>query len=225
MIPAVSNTVRAYTRRFLIGDSAGWRAAPLTLVVSISAVLLVVPSSAGESSLPLFPAVFGFVGGLNGAYREYRFGGPPRLILVAALTTGGIASLLLVPVVAIRGAIGGPALPFLDVLVVLGTFGLLVAYLGGWWKPEAAFETEVRAERARRGIDAVASGLAGSDTGRGLWAYFFAIALGCFGLLVTAFIWTKNADWLTVALGVGINGSFAAFGLVAIVRARRASRR
>jgi hypothetical protein len=217
--------VRAYTRRFFFGDLAGWRTAPLTLVVYVSAVLLVVPSSAGESAVPLFPALFGFVGGLDGAYREYRSGGPPRLILVAALTTGGIASLLLVPVVAIRGAVGGPALPFLDVLVVLGTFGLLVAYLVGWWKPEAAFETEVRAERARRGIDAVASAVTGADPGRGLWAYIFALALGGFGLLVTALAWTKNADWLTVALGVGINGPFAVFGLVGIVRARRASRR
>jgi hypothetical protein len=226
MIPTVSDTVRAYTRRFFLGDSAGWRAAPLTIVIYVSALLLVVPVNEGERFMPLAVAIFGCVAALDAAHREYRFGGSPGLILVAALTTGVITAALFVPVVAIRGAIGGPPLPFLDVLVVLLTIGLLIAYVGGGWskRAEAAFEAEVRAERAGRGIDAVASGLAGSDPGRGLWAYLFALALGGFGLLLTAYIWTKNTDWLTVALGVGINGPFAVWGLVGIVRAR-ASRR
>jgi hypothetical protein len=226
MIPTVSDTVRANTRRFFLGDAVGWRAAPLTIVIYISAMLLVVPVSDGESSVPLAVAVFGCVAAVDGAHREYRFGGSPRLILVAALTTGVITAACFIPVVALRGAVGGPPLPFLDGAMVLVTVGLLIAYVGRGWskRAEAAFESEVREERARRGIDAVASGMAGSDPGRGLWAYLFALALGGFGLLLTAYIWTKNADLLTVALGVGINGPFAVWGLVGIVRARTSRR-
>jgi hypothetical protein len=178
--------------------------------------------SATERLLPLAIAIFGCVAALDAAYREYRFGGPPGLILVAALTTGVITSLVFVPVVAIRGAVGGPPLPFLDVVVVLGTLGLLVAYVGrGWWKrAEAAFEAEVRAERARRGADAVASAMTGPDPGRQMRAYLFFLAFGGFGLLLTAFVWTKTADWSTIALGVGINGSLTVWALLGIRRAR-----
>jgi hypothetical protein len=166
-------------------------------------------------------AVLGCVAAIDAAQREYRFGGPPRLILVAGPTAGVIMSVMLVAVFAIRGAVGSPPLRFPHVVVVVGTFGTLVAYVVGWWKrDEAAVEAEVREERARRGIDGVASGLAGSDPGRGLWAYLFFLALGGFGLLLTAFVWTKNPDWPYVALGVGINGPLVVWGLVGVVRAR-----
>ena len=224
MIPTVSDTVRAHTRRFFLGGSAGWRTAPVAVVIYVSAVLLVVPVSATEYVMPLFIAVFGGVAALDAAHREYRFGGSLGLILVAALTTGGITAALLAPVVAIRGAVGGPPLPFLNVVLVLGTLGLLVAYLGGFWKrAEDAFEAEVRAERTRRGIDAIASGITGPDRGE-FWAYVFALALSGFGLLVTAISWIRYPNWLNVALGLGISGTLAVLGLVGIVRAR-ASRR
>jgi hypothetical protein len=226
LIPTVSDTVRAYTRRFFLGDSVGWRAAPLMIVIYVSALLLVVPVNEGERFMPPAVAIFGCVAALDVAHREYRFGGSPKLILVAALTTGVITAALFVPVVALRLAVGGPPLPFLDVLVVLLTIGLLIAYFGGGWskRADAAFEGEVRAERARRGIDAVASGMAGSDPGRGLWAYVFLLALGGFGLLITAFAWARYPGWPYVALGVAINGPLAVFGLIGIVRARRAPR-
>jgi hypothetical protein len=229
MIPTVSDTVRAHTRRFFLGDSAGWLIGPLPLVISMSAVLFVVPVRPTDPVGPLFfiAAVLVSVAAIDAGQREYQFGGPPRLILVAALTAGVIVSVVLVAVFAIRGALGSLLpLRFRDLVVVLAIFGTLVAYVVGWWKrDEAAIEAEVRAERARRGIDAVASGMAGSDPGRGLWAYVFLLALGGFGLLITAFAWAGYPGWPHVALGVGVYGPLAVFGLVGIVRARRASRR
>jgi hypothetical protein len=224
MFPTVSDTVRAYTRRFFLGDAVGWRAAPLTLVTYVSAMFLVVPLSDGESSLPLAIAVFGSVAAVDGAHREYRFGGSPQLILVAALTTGVITAALFVPVVAVRGAVSGPPLPFFDGAMVLVTVGLVIAYVGRGRskREEAAFESEVREERARRGIDAVASRKAGPDPGRGLWTYLFALALAGFGVLLTALISIRYSDWLFVAVGVGINGPLAVWGVIGIVRARRA---
>ena len=176
--------------------------------------------------MPLAIAIFGSVAAIDAAHREYRFGGPAGLILVAALTTGVITTLVLVPVVAVRGAVGGPPLPFFEGVVALGIVALLVAYLGrGWWKrAEAAFEAEVRAERARRGAGAVHVAMTGPDLGRQMPAYLFFLALGGFGLLLTGFAWTKNADWLTVAMGLVLNGSLTIWALLGIRRARASGR-
>jgi hypothetical protein len=154
-IPSVPDVVRAYARRFFVGDAYGWRGAPLTGVVFVSALLLVVPVGPTEWFNPAVLAIIVGVAAFDAAFREYRFGGPAGLILAAAVTTAVIASLVLAPFMAVREALGGPApVPLLDVVVALGVLSLCVAYFGrrGWRrKAEAAFEAEVRAERARRG--------------------------------------------------------------------------
>jgi hypothetical protein len=226
MIPTVPDTVRAYTRRFFLGDAAGWPMGFLPLVICMSAVLFVIPVRPTEPVIPLFIAVLGSVAAIDAGQHEYRFGGSPRLILVAALTAGVIVSLVLVAVFAIRGAIGSLLpLRFRDLVVVLALFGTLVVYVVGWWnRDEAAIEAEVRAERARRGADAVVSATTGPDSGK-TWAYVFLLAFGGFGLLITAFAWARYPGWPYVPLGVAINGPLAVLGLAGIVRARRAPRR
>ncbi len=126
----------------------------MTLVLFVGAILMVAPVSATEHLLPVALAIFVAVAAVDAAYSEYLFGGPVELILAATLTTGVIASGLFVPIVAIRGLVGGPPFPSLDVVVAFGVLAFGVAFFGrrgSRKRAEAAFEEQVRAERARRG--------------------------------------------------------------------------
>ena len=74
--PSVPETVRAYARRFFLGDASGWRGTPLTLVLFVGAILMVAPVSATEHLLPVALAIFVAVAAVDAAYSEYLFGGP-----------------------------------------------------------------------------------------------------------------------------------------------------
>lgn len=166
-IPSVNETVRLYAWRSFFGDNTDWRWPLLAGVLLLGLALSLPPIESVDPSRLLLMALvlFGPVSGA--AYREYKFGGPPRLALAAAISTALVSLAILGIFLGLWRIFGGRtdfAGPFgwffsLPMDIQVGSLlALMVLLLVGYFvrKPArqraaAAFDAEVRAERARRG--------------------------------------------------------------------------
>lgn len=165
-IPTVAETVRVYILRGTLGEPRSWRN-PVIMLLFVGAVVLIMPRWDSLESPPLLALVVTFAAvAASGAYREYQFGGPQRLIVAAGVTTfvasvASIAVLYAVSVTFGREPGASPIEAFwrlpTEVLasVFLG-FGLLIVILYFVRKParlraEAEAREKIRAERAARG--------------------------------------------------------------------------
>jgi hypothetical protein len=164
-VPTVADTVRTYARDFL-GDFSTLRGM-LSLGLLV-AVVLVLPPMKDVGPLLLSNAILLIGISLHAGYRERRFGGPDRLAVAATMTTLAVgaawASVFLLAWAILGGRLGFwrvlreiPPDAVITALLVLAAF-IVIRYFH--IKPErerraAAFEAQVRAERARRGVSTV----------------------------------------------------------------------
>jgi len=166
-IPSVNETARLYARRSFFGDPFDWRLALLTGALLVGLALSLPPLESVDQSNLLLLALVSSGAVIGAAYREYRFGGPLRLVLAAAISTAVVSLAILGLFLGLWKMFGGRtdfdgplgwffSLPMeVQVGSLLALMALLVV---GYYvrrparqRAAAAFEAEVRAERARRG--------------------------------------------------------------------------
>ena len=168
-IPSVRDTVRTYLVRSVVGDDVGRLRSVIWLPIVIL-VILAVPRVDSVSE-PLGPLVFFLIGGvlnaLEAAQREYRFGGPRRVVVTAGVTTFVCSMTLLVTLISISITFGpergssaiealGAAVP--ANLLIGGLLLLMVAAAAAYWinepartRDESENRARIRAERLARG--------------------------------------------------------------------------
>ena len=161
-IPTVAETVRTYVRRLTSGelDKRG-----RVLLLAFLLVAFVLPPISLERTWPGL-AILVAITSIQEARRERRLGGPDRLVLVAGLTSAAVVSLYSIVLLLILVYVGGRLdlwshVPPVDLpveVIVIGILAIeaLLFYIfwrtrAGRERAEEAFESEVRAERARRG--------------------------------------------------------------------------
>jgi hypothetical protein len=171
-MPSVGETVRKYAGLSSISVRSVWRGVLLFVAVLIGLPLILPPIDLRDPSgvLPLLLVLLGPI--VGSAHQEHRFGSSPRLVLAAALTKAVLGLIALAIFLAVSGTIGGraqsanPFVWFFSLpmeVQIWSLIGLMVALVVAFYlrKPAreraaAAFEAEVRAERARRGVDPAA---------------------------------------------------------------------
>lgn len=167
-MPTVGDTMRTYAGVSALGDRSTWRGFFLAGAFLLGVALLFPPIDSIErpNVLPYALALLGPP--LGAAYREYRFGGSARLIVVAAMTTTVVCLILAAILFGLSMLVGG-RLAFANPIAwffglpmevqVASLIGLMVLLVVGYFVRKPArkraadkFEAEVRAERARRGL-------------------------------------------------------------------------
>jgi cation transport ATPase len=167
-MPTVRETVRTYSGGSALGDRSSWRGWIVGAASLIGIILVLPPIASVERADLLWLVAVVVAPALGSAYKEYRFGGPPRLILVAALTSLVMNAIFALVFVGLWILVGG-RLAFanpvgwffrLPMEIQVGSLiGLMVLMVVGYFVRKAArdraaeaFEARVRAERARRGL-------------------------------------------------------------------------
>jgi hypothetical protein len=166
-MPTVIETIQAHAGLAELRDRSKRLRLLLVAAFLVGVVLIVPPIDSSErSGFFLSAALIGPA--LGAAYREYRFGGTPRLVMTAAMTGMGVSAIVIAALLAAWLVIGG-RLAFLNPLVwffsspmeiQIGVLiGVMVLLVVDYFvrKPararaSEAFEASVRAERERRGL-------------------------------------------------------------------------
>lgn len=166
-MPTVVETIRTHAGLAELRDPSQRLRFLLVAAFLVGLVLIVPPIDSVERSVVFLSAAL--IGpALGAAYREYRFGGTPRLIVTAVLTSIAVVAVTVAALRALWLLIGG-RLAFLNPLVwffslpmeiqIAGLIGVMVLLVAGYFvrKPARArasdaFEASVRAERVRRGL-------------------------------------------------------------------------
>jgi hypothetical protein len=166
-MPTVAETIRTHAGLSDLRDPGTQRGLVVTSVILVALAMWIPPLGSVEDP-SWFPTLGAFTGVVLGAaHREYRFGGPPRLILVAALTAAALFFVVFALWLGLNAVIGGRlaanpfqslfALPF--ELQVAAMVALMIALIAGYFalrprfrRASERFEAKVREERAKRGL-------------------------------------------------------------------------
>jgi hypothetical protein len=169
-IPTVADTVRTYLVRSLMGDEGRWVRGLIWLPI-IVLMILAIPRADSTDQWPIFPLLFliglDAVHAVDAARREYRFGGPRRLVVAAGVTTFVVALGILVTLIAVSIAFGpepGSApietlLAGIPTNLVIGAVLLLMVAAAAAYRinepararEESENRARIRAERVARG--------------------------------------------------------------------------
>lgn len=166
-MPTVRETIRTYSGLSELRARSISRGVLLTGASLLGLALLLPPIDRIDSRI--FPYALVLLGpALGAAYREYRFGGSPRLIIVAAMTSTVVGLILVAVWFVLWMLVGGrlaSANPFvwflgLPMEIQIGSLiALMILIVIGYFVRKPAreraadkFEAEVRAERTRRGL-------------------------------------------------------------------------